>query len=370
MSASETTTASKPSASSDKSASAASGRPGGGMTAAAVVLALASLAAAGYALWQLQTLKTLPQQLQNSSGETARQYSELERQVATLTAQAGSSTAALTGLQAAAAEETAAMADLALQLTTLNQRVAELGGSNAARRNRFLRAEALYYLRIANAQVLLAREPGLAVSALQLADAKLREAGDPDLVPVRAKLSEEIVALQALPALDTTGISFRLQALAEQVPQWPLRNPVPDSFESELSVATAPDKGAWERLKKTVASVFDSIVSVRRTDAPPEVQLGQTETALLTEGVRAELRLARLTLISGNMELYALSLQSLQQQLATYFDTSAAAVSAAQATLAELAKVEGPGALPDVSGSLQLLLAAEADAAADGNDKP
>ncbi len=369
MSASETTKAPKPSASGDSSASAATGRSGGGMTAAAVVLALASLAAAGYALWQLQTLRALPQQLQTSNGNTNRQYAELERQVAALTARAESSATALADLQAAAAREAATTADQTQQLTALNQRIAELGGSNATRRNRFLRAEALYYLRIANAQVLLAREPVLAVSALQLADAKLREAGDPDLVPVRAKLSEEIVALQALPTPDTTGISFRLQALAEQVPQWPLRNPVPDSFESELSVATAPDKGAWERLKNTVASVFDSIVSVRRTDTPPEVQLSQTETGLLIEGMRAELRLARLTLVSGNMELYAQSLQSLQQQLAAYFDTSAAAVSAAQETLAELAEAEGPGTLPDVSGSLQLLLATEAAAAA-GDQKP
>ncbi len=368
MSSAENTTANGPSAAGDTTHFSESRRSANGLTVAAVVLALASLAAAGFALWQLQTLRSLPQQVQSNTGAATRQYSDLERQIERLTAQADSNAVTLADLQSALAEEIAAMADVSLQTAALDQRVAVLSGSDAARRNRFLRSEALYYLRIANAQVLLAREPSLGVSALQLADDKLREAGDPDLVPVRAKLSEEITALGAVPALDTTGISFRLQALADQSTDWPLLNPVPEGFTSELTVATAPDEGAWARLKNTILSVFDSIVSIRQSDVPPDVQLTQAERALLIEGVRAELRLARLTLISGNMELYAQSLQSLQQHLATYFDTSSAAVSSAQKTLAELAEVEGPGALPDVSGSLQLMLAAEAATA--GNERP
>ncbi len=45
----------------------------------------------------------------------------------------------------------------------------------------WLKKEALYYLQVANAQVTLVGDAGVAVTALQLADDKLLEAADPTL---------------------------------------------------------------------------------------------------------------------------------------------------------------------------------------------
>ena len=348
--------------------SQAATRPRGGISvAAAVVLALAALAASGYALWQLRDLQNLPGRVQADESRNVRQHEDLEQRLEQLSVSAQDNAATLADLQSALSQEVAAMADMALQLGQMEQRVTGLAGTDVTRRNRFLRAEALYYLRIANARVVLARDVRTGASALQLADAKLRETGDPALVPVRAKLSEEVAALRAVPEVDTTGISFRLQALAGQVGEWPLANPLPDSFVQELPQLGQSDDDPWSRFKNAIREVFDTIVSVRKSDAPPELQLGAAEQSLVVESVRAELQLARLTLVSGDTALYAQSVQRAAAQIPLYFDSEDSAVTAALVTLEELMAVELPQELPDISASLSLLLAADINASADSS---
>ena len=79
----------------------------------------------------------------------------------------------------------------------LEQTVTALPGTNQPGRSQWLKTEATYYLRIANAQVLLGGDAEVIAGALRLADEKLRETGDPTVAPVRAVLSEEIAALEA-----------------------------------------------------------------------------------------------------------------------------------------------------------------------------
>ncbi len=359
-----------------ESPSQAAPRAAGGISVvAAVVLALAALAASGYALWQLRDLQALPERVQADKSRNVSQYRNLEQRLEQMGASAQANAEKLDELQSTLSQEVAAMADTSLQLGQLEQQVTGLTGSDASRRNRFLRAEAVYYLRIANARVLLARDVRTGVSALQLADDKLRETGDPALVSVRAKLSEELATLRAVPEVDTTGISFRLQSLAGQVGEWPTVHPVPDSFKQELPGLDQSGENAWLRFKNTVEEIFDSIVSVRRNDAPPELQLSAVEQALVVESIRTELQLARLTLISGDIALYRQSLQGAATQIPRYFDKEDSAVSAALTTVEELLLVELPQELPDISVSLQLLLGADAaaseQAAADaGSEAP
>ena len=339
---------------------------GGGLSVAAMVLALAALLAAGYGLWQLQGLQSVPAKLKSDAGRVERLRTDLERRQESLSKQTKANAAALEDMQAALVEAVTATADANLQIQALGKRVNEFTGSDTVRRNSFLRAEALYYLRIANARVLLAGDASTGASALQLADEKLLETGDPAFTPVRAKLSEELAALKAIPQVDKPGISFRLQSLAAQVNDWPLANPVPDSFKTDLPNAAEANADAWSRVKDTVQSVFRSIVSVRESDVPPDVQLSAAQQALVIESVRAELQLARLTLVSGNTRLYAQSLQRVAAQIALYFDQQSSAVQAALGTINGLQTIEMPGELPDVSGSLQLLLTTEGRSAGGG----
>jgi len=116
-----------------------------------------------------------------------------------------------------------------------------------------------------------------------------------------------------------------------------------------------------------VESVFRSIVKVRENTDAPAVQLSQAQHALVIESVRGEVQVARLALVTGEYDLFGQALQRIETQLQSYFDAGDRAVAAALATLTELAAVDRPAAMPDISGSLTLLLDADdaADAATD-----
>ena len=329
----------------------------------AAILALAAIAVAGYVYTEVQKLQALPQQLQAGDGRTQQLRSETEQKLARLATRLGENQTAASELQGVVAGEVAALAELSLSVEALGEQLDALTGSDRSRRNRFLKAEALYYLRVANARARLASDATVAMTALELADGKLRETGDPELAAVRAQLAEEIAALRALPDIDVTGMAFSLQSLAGQVDSWPLRNPAPERFTAELPAdADAPDDlSAWQRFLATLESVFRSIVKVRENTAAPVVQLTQAQHALVIQGVRGEVQVARLALVTGEYDLYAQSLAQLETQLQDYFETTDSAVQAALTTVAELAAAERPAAMPDISGSLALLLEADAD---------
>ena len=336
-------------------------RSGGGLAFVAVLVAIGALIVAGFAVWQTQELGQLRVQSNDQNGDQGSRIARLRGDLTGRLDQYFGETEALAqavvGLQTSLEQTLSAAAQLEVRQEQLAVQIATLPTISSQQRNAFLKSEALYYLRIANAQALMVRDAKVAASALQMADDKLREAADPALAVVRAKLSEELTAMRAVPDIDRLGISLRLQALAGQTHEWPFANPVPERFASGLpELDEVAGEGPWERFEATLRAVFESIVSVRESDVPPEMQLGKAEQALLIASVRAELQLARLAIVAGEPELFGASLQRVASVIDKEFDAESSIVQAARQAIAELADTEMPGALPEISGALTLML--------------
>jgi len=337
---------------------------GMGVAWLAIMLALVALLAAGYSAWQgvgLQrssgTQSENASRVQNLGAELGRRLDELERGAA-------ERNQTLSDIELALEQSREGWSSVSGRVDQLEAQVRAIPGITDSSRIDFLRTEAIYYMRIANAQALLAREPQVAADALQLADEKLRDIGDPRLTKVRAQLSNELAALRSMPTVDRAGISFKLQALAREVIKWPFRNQTPSRVESkkpDFFEGSREEAGPWARVKAVFAEVFSSIVSVREIDVAPELALGSAEQAIVIESIRVELQLARLGIISGNDGLFTQALQRVVDEMRRYFDTDASAVTAAFATLEQLVATEMPGAVPDVSLSLQMMLADASD---------
>lgn len=241
----------------------------------ALLVALLALTAAGWTAWQLVDLQGIPSRITSDAGKLQNLSSRLDG----LVQRSERQQALLTDLESSLESGLEVIPDLSLRLARSEEQLANIPGINARSRVELLKTEALYYLQIANAQATLAGNAQVAASALQLADDKLRDAGDPSLTRVRAQLSEELVALKAVPVIDLTGISLRLQSLAIQTETWPFRNAAPNNFSPDIRVGneTAEGAGAWDRFVATVKAVFSSIVSVKETAAPRAAQLGSAE---------------------------------------------------------------------------------------------
>lgn len=336
----------------------AAARPINALTWLALLLAVAALAVAVFAALQLGSLQNaFVQSSQGSGDRIERLGGELNARVDELVRQTAEQRETVADLEVVMEQTAGSVTNLPQRLDQLEAQVASVPGIAPRSRREFLQSEALYYMRIANAQATLAGETEIAANALQLADDKLREAGNPALVDVRRQLGADIATLRAVPEVDRTGVSFRLQALAAEVYNWPFRYGVPARFGNEQAPAAGADElDPWERLQALVKGVAASIVSVREVDTAPEAQLAAVEQAIIVETVRAELQLARLALVDNNVGLYQQALARVAEQSGRYFDTEASAVGAALEQLAELAELELPGPPPDASGALQLML--------------
>jgi uroporphyrin-3 C-methyltransferase len=320
----------------------------------AILIALIAVALAGFSAWQFMQVSYVPGALNSTTAE----FAGIEAQLEKLSDTQAEQQEAIRDLEALLNQAVAPLENLPLRIEQLETLVQSVPGINADRRADWLTAEALYYLKLANAQASLAGNAEVAASALQLADEKLRESGDPRMTAVRAQLSDEITALRAIPTVDRAGISFRLQSLVTQAPDWPMRVQAPTSFRPEV-VMPEGDLGPWERFKQTLTAVFDSIISVKKVAGDPVVlQLSVAERALVLENVKSELQIARLAFLANNDALFKQALENSASQIQKYFDGESEAVAAALATLDELSSTAFPGQLPDISESLAMFLAA------------
>jgi uroporphyrin-3 C-methyltransferase len=247
------------------------------------------------------------------------------------------------------------------RITRLEETVDKIPGIAANVRSAWLRAEAEYFLRIANAQLSLAGNIGVAITALDLADEKLKALGDPALTKVRAKISDERAALSALPKPDTEGIVLKLGSLARSLDALPLARQVPDQFGNRRN--TLETESGLERAWRVIVDALMNIISVRRDDDTTAPLMSETDESMLIRSLDIELQIARLAVIRNQGQTYRHSLEAVLDRLDNYFDTNSSAVTAAHEIVTEMLQIELPETMPDISGSLALLVRAGNEAA-------
>jgi uroporphyrin-III C-methyltransferase len=251
--------------------------------------------------------------------------------------------------------ETEALGELPGRVEQLEQTVDRFVGVGDKVRSAWLLAEAEHYMRIANAQLGLAGDVGVAQTALGLADDALRELNDPRLTPVRKLLSDEISGLKAVPRPDTEGIVLTLGSLADDLDTLRLKSSAPEEFRAAPEKPAAPLTG-FDRALAATRAALASLVSVRRVDDPVSPLLSEAEQTVLIRSLDLELQLARLAIMRGDAGMYRRSVEAAAERLREHFDLSSPDVQAAAESLTELAAARLPEELPDISGSLDALL--------------
>lgn len=239
------------------------------------------------------------------------------------------------------------------RMQNLEETIANLQGISAGARDAWLTAEAEYYMQLANAQVQLAGNAGLAAFALELADRRIRELADPAYTPVRRQLAEEINALRAVSDVDVEGVSLTLASLADVVQSLPLDEEItPAASESgELDEDLSGAARAWAAVK----NAFSDVVRVRRSDEQLRPLLSPDAQYFLRTNISLQLQAARLALLKGEVAIFRQSLDDAEAWLLRYFDSGDQAVIAAIATINEIRGSDiTSDEMPDISASLRL----------------
>lgn len=217
-------------------------------------------------------------------------------------------------------------------------------------------AEAEYLLRIASHRLNLARDTGSARVALELADQRLRDTRDPGWAGVREQIARDIARLAAFDEPDVAGLSARLGALIEQVPQVQVaRATIGPERTLPERVARAPGERSWDTLLDDLWSGFRDSVRIRERDNPVQAMLAPEHQFFLYENLKLHLEAARLALARHDPALYQDNLTVAADWLARYFEPEDPVARAVASAIDQLRAVDIRPELPDISHSLRAL---------------
>ncbi|MEW6039075.1 MAG: uroporphyrinogen-III C-methyltransferase [Pseudomonadota bacterium] len=229
-------------------------------------------------------------------------------------------------------------------------------------------ADAEYLLSIANQKLHLSGDVKSVLEAMQAADQRLHDSGDPGVFKVREALAEEIDRLEAFQAPDVVGLSARLLAIEAKTRELPLFLPHPDMSKEprETPKAKSPEAEAGDDASSPLEQLKE-LVTVRRVDRPVHAVLTPQEAAGLREILLLKLEMTRASLLRGDDALFHSNLESANAWLNENFDRDSSAFKDIAGDLKAMAGVQLKASFPDISRSLALLrniekLRLEADA--------
>ena len=326
-----------------------------------LLVALLAAAGVGY-LWQeQQTQKSLNERFTGTQTELTNRGTELGRVSGDIAALIDADRKLDENIGALTKRIERQLEELPARMTRIEGTLDKIPGVAEGARSAWLLAEAEYFLRLANAQLILAGNVDVSLRALELADAKIKDIGDPGLTRVRAKISDERTALKAVPRPDAEGIVLELGSVAQSLHRLPLSRKSPENFTAETGRGT---ETGWRRAWRVIVDALSSIISVRRSDETITPLMSAAEESLLIRSLDLELQIARLAVMRNEGNLYRQSLKIVEERLAQYFAVEAEPVISTRATINQLASAQLPEELPDISGSLSLLLNLGDEAAA------
>lgn len=318
-----------------------------------IVVASIALAALGLAAWQAYSAR---QELDSLRQEVAKRLAEVDAQN-----RAG---------RIAGDQLREATREAAVKIGVLEGKLAESQSQQIAlealyqdlsrNRDEWMFAEIEQTLVVANQQLQLAGNVRAALIALQAADARLQNLDRPQLLNLRKAISEDMARLKSAPAVDTVGISVRIDTVIAAVDKLPLsaetRAAALPSAPAAEPQAPAPEaQNAWTRFWRGLWDDVRQMVRVQRVEGNELPLLAPQQAFFLRENLKLRLLNARLALLSRDQAVFRSDLKAAQDWLKRYFDARDKAVANAAATLAALQKTDVTIELPDLSASLNAL---------------
>jgi len=324
---------------------------GGGVAIALVIILALALGLITWQGWQRldsqqQRLDELAQQAQNSASQQA--VSELESRIEE--GEAERSQALESTVSELRSELDSYRSDIN---STLDEVLTQLSQEQDTDERDWLHAEAAYLLRLANQRLQLEGDVEGAAALLRTADARLADAGNPALTPVRREIANELAALDAVPQVDRTGIYLALNAQQERVAGLRLSQEIEER--AVTSSIEQPPTGTFQRQLARFGEELKDLVVIRQHDEALEALITPEQESYLRQSLRLILEQSQLALLKEEPELYEASIDKALELLNGYYDTEREETQSVIARLQELKQAEVKPELPDISASQQAL---------------
>ncbi len=255
-----------------------------------------------------------------------------------------------------------------LRLNSQAERILQLG---TASRGDWMLSEAAYLIRLANQRLQVERSIENPLAILENVDNIFVQLNDPELIPVRRALAEDIAALRITDNIDREGIFLELEALAEAIVALPIIEP-PRQIEATGAVETVNGRGSslLDSLQR-FSQKLGQLIVVQKRQQPIEPLLTSNEQAIIRNNIYLLLEQAQSALLKEEQAIYTASLDKTAALLARYFQLNSQSQALIQRLnlLAQRAVIQP---LPDISGSVaavQTMLALRQSRLTDGEQE-
>lgn len=215
-------------------------------------------------------------------------------------------------------------------------------------------------LRIANNTLQLNGDVSTATTALQLADQRLEELGNPAFLEVREKLAKDIAALKSLQPVDIAGLSLRLGSMAAKVDDLPLA----EKTERPISGGTGGTQksgnkeegsSSWTRAGRQFLDDLKQLVRIQNIEEPPKPLLTPDQRYFLFSNLRLMLSGAQIAVLRRDTATFHDNLAQAAKWIREYFDTGHEGVRQLLSDIDGMSGINLSPELPDISDSLAKL---------------
>ena len=197
-----------------------------------------------------------------------------------------------------------------------------------------------------------------AIALLKTADSHLRSSDIQNIINVRKILISDIVALQAIPKVDTSGLYLYLQSIGDQIDRLPLVNIDYVSAAAASKNAAAKKQADLSSWKKALTASWQGIKQVliihhyKKSIRPV---LSVKQRALLVLNLHILITQTQWALLHGQNTIYLSNLKHIQNKIKQHFLHTNIAIKQILVSLTELGKIKIAPKVPDISDSVHAI---------------
>jgi uroporphyrin-3 C-methyltransferase len=313
------------------------------------LLLLIGVIGAGYWTW-LQWQSQSQQQADVISTSMQQQQASLDQQQSNIAQSLASNQLAEGELEQQNLRLQASIQNLEeqLQLTNAyvqtNQRnLADVSGRRPAD---WLLAEADYLVRMAGRKLWLEHDVKTAIMMLQSADSRIQDLDDPSLLPLQAKLAEDLQVLAQVNQVSNSSIAITLGAMLKQVDNLPLAFfKRPEAEVVDETVTESIDD--WRsNLARNWREATKNFFSFKKVTSEIKPFMSEQQQWLSKEQLKFALLQAQVAVLQENSTLYQQAIQTAFGLLIESFDTEKEAVVQFTDSLSKLQQTDFEKAYP------------------------
>lgn len=179
--------------------------------------------------------------------------------------------------------------------------------------------DAHYFVRLAGDQLLLNKDLPQALLLLNQAQTELNRVADPQALPLKKAVAQDLTTLKNLPAINATHVYLSLSSLQQQIEKLPLLV-VPVQNTEAAASASSPSSTFWERGLDRISSVLRRMVIVYHlpsAQTPPFITPDQRP--YIYANLQATLGNAGWAVLHHDAEIYQANLQQATDWIRHYF---------------------------------------------------